>query len=53
MADEKKCMICGTTESSNWIMKENLAGEKAYFCGKEHYEEYKKKAAKTGVCEFC
>jgi YHS domain-containing protein len=53
MAMEKKCKICGTDKSENWIEKENLAGEKAYFCSLAHYQEYKKKAAATGVCEFC
>jgi hypothetical protein len=53
MADEKKCYVCGTTDSRKWIERKNIAGVKAYFCGKEHYEEYKKKAAASGVCEFC
>ncbi len=46
-------MICGTTESNSWIEKENIIGEKAYFCSKEHYEQYKKESEKTGTCEFC
>jgi YHS domain-containing protein len=53
MGDEKKCLICNTTESKNWIERQNIAGQKAYFCTPEHYSEYKKKAAETGVCEFC
>jgi hypothetical protein len=53
MAEERKCLICGTTKCDNWIERQNIAGVKAYFCGPEHYEEYKKRAAKTGVCEFC
>ncbi len=53
MAEEKKCMICGTTKSKKWIERENIAGQKAYFCTKEHYEEYKKKGEESGVCEFC
>jgi hypothetical protein len=53
MAEEKKCKICGTTKSKNWIERENIAGEKAYFCTKEHYEQYKAKGEESGVCEFC
>lgn len=53
MSDEKKCLICGTTKCDNWIERQNIAGEKAYFCSPEHYQEYKKKGAEKGVCEFC
>jgi len=53
MTEEKKCLICGTTKSDNWIERENIAGEKAYFCGAEHYKKYKKDAEEKGVCEFC
>ena len=51
MADEKKCLVCGTTESDDWIERQNIVGVKAYFCGPEHYGQYKKEAAKTGKCE--
>lgn len=44
--------VCKTPESE-WIVKENLAGEKGYFCDAEHYARYKKKANEKGVCEFC
>jgi len=53
MAEEKKCRVCGTTESDSWIERQNLIGVKAFFCGPEHYGQYKKEAAKSGVCEFC
>ena len=53
MTEEKKCLVCGTTKSDDWIERQNIAGVKAYFCGPEHYQQYKKEAAKTGVCEFC
>ena len=53
MAEEKKCLVCGTTESKKWIERQNIAGQKAYFCTPEHYAEYKKKASESGVCEFC
>jgi len=53
MSEEKQCLICGTKQCDDWIERTNLAGKKAYFCGPEHYQEYKKKAEETGVCEFC
>lgn len=53
MSDMKTCKVCGTDKSENWIERENIAGEKAYFCSQEHYDEYKKKGEETGVCEFC
>ncbi len=53
MAEEKKCLVCGTTKSKKWIERENIGGQKAYFCTKEHYEDYKKKGEDSGVCEFC
>lgn len=53
MAEEKKCLVCGTTQSKKWIERENIGGVKAYFCSKAHYEEYKKKGEESGVCEFC
>jgi YHS domain-containing protein len=53
MSEEKQCLICGIKECDNWIERTNIAGKKAYFCGAEHYQEYKKKAEETGVCEFC
>ena len=53
MADQKKCTTCGITNSKKWIEKENIAGQKAYFCTKQHYEDYKKKGEDSGVCEFC
>jgi len=54
MAEEKKkCMVCGATESEKWIVRENIAGVKAYFHSPGCYAEYKKKSKATGVCEFC
>ncbi len=53
MAEDKKCKICGTTKSKKWIERENIAGEKAFFCTKEHYDQYKKQGEESGVCEFC
>jgi hypothetical protein len=50
---EKKCLVCGVTESKKWIERQNVVGMKAYFCGPQHYQDYKKKGAETGVCEFC
>lgn len=52
MAD-RKCIVCGTTESAKWIERQNIAGQKAYFCTPGCYQEYKKKGEETGVCEFC
>ena len=53
MSQEKKCMVCGTDKSENWIERSNAIGKKAYFCSKEHYIQYKKESAAKGVCEFC
>ncbi len=53
MADEKKCKVCGTTESKKWIERKNIIGQKAYFCGPNCYQEYKKKGEASGICEFC
>jgi YHS domain-containing protein len=53
MAEEKKCMVCGTIDSKKWIERTNIAGQKAYFCSPQHYGDYKKKGEETGVCEFC
>lgn len=55
MAEEKKCEVCGSKEpkEGGWIERENIAGEKAYFCSQECYEAYKKKSEDSGVCEFC
>lgn len=53
MAEEKKCMVCGKTESKRWIERQNIAGIKAYFCSPKCFQEYKKKGAETGICEFC
>ncbi|MFN7990966.1 MAG: hypothetical protein U0R44_02290 [Candidatus Micrarchaeia archaeon] len=53
MADAKKCEVCGTTNSKKWIEKENIAGQKAFFCSPAHYADYKKKGEESGVCEFC
>ncbi|MEW6036461.1 MAG: hypothetical protein AB1529_07660 [Candidatus Micrarchaeota archaeon] len=53
MAEDKKCVICGTTKAKKWIERENIAGEKAYFCSPQHYDDYKKKGEESGTCEFC
>ncbi len=53
MTDDKKCKVCGSTESKKWIERQNIAGIKAYFCSPKCFQEYKKKAALTGICEFC
>ncbi|MBI5046455.1 hypothetical protein HZC07_01865 [Candidatus Micrarchaeota archaeon] len=53
MTDNKVCKICGGTSSTKWIERKNIAGQVANFCSKKCYEDYKKKGAETGVCEFC
>jgi hypothetical protein len=53
MPEEKKCKECGKSDSPKWIERQNIAGMKAYFCGPKCYQEYRKKGAATGVCEFC
>jgi hypothetical protein len=53
MSEEKTCKSCGAKESRKWIERQNIAGMKAYFCRPECYQEYKKKGAESGVCEFC
>jgi len=50
---EKKCLVCGTSESPKWIERQNIVGHKAFFCTPKCYQEYKKKGAESGVCEFC
>ncbi|MGV8085169.1 MAG: hypothetical protein ACP5N9_02855 [Candidatus Bilamarchaeum sp.] len=53
MSEEKKCNVCGKTDSPKWIERKNLMGKKAYFCTAKCYSDYKAKSAETGVCEFC
>jgi YHS domain-containing protein len=53
MADEKKCKFCGAGNSQKWIERKNIVGHKAYFCSPKCYQDYKKKGAETGTCEFC
>ncbi len=50
---EKKCLVCGKTESKKWIERTNIVGQKAYFCSAKCFQEYKKKGEESGVCEFC
>ncbi len=53
MGDEKKCMVCGAMASPKWIERQNIIGQKAYFCTPKCFQEYKKKGAESGTCEFC
>jgi hypothetical protein len=53
MPEEKKCKTCGACESKKWIERQNIAGMKAFFCTPKCYQEYKRKGAESGVCEFC
>ncbi len=53
MSEEKSCKICGKKDSPKWIERKNLMGKVANFCGAKCYQEYKKQASETGVCEFC
>lgn len=53
MSEEKKCKVCGKSESKKWIERQNIACIKAYFCSPACYQDYKKKASASGVCEFC
>jgi hypothetical protein len=53
MVDEKKCKSCGTCDSKKWIERQNIVGQKAYFCTPKCFSEYKKKGAESGTCEFC
>lgn len=51
--DEETAKKVCKTPPDQWIVKENLAGVRAYFCDAEHYARYKKKSEATGICEFC
>lgn len=53
MAEDKKCMQCGSASAKKWIERENLVGMKAYFCSPKCFQDYKKKGEESGVCEFC